>query len=123
VRPPIVIYENWDISIHVSPAQAESFLEPVDVRDGIYVGYDSEGYLLDLSTGMKNKIHHFLCFRWEERYEVVLIHDHEPKENRANELRTRLIDYLKYKYPNEEFNKMTLEDLIQNVGRFMPWKV
>jgi len=44
--PPIFVFEGDDLSVHDSVEGAEGFLEPPDVREGIYVAFDSQGRVL-----------------------------------------------------------------------------
>ena len=53
VRPPIVIAEEWDVSLHGSVEAVAQFLEPPDVARGIYEIYDAEGRLLRATTDGK----------------------------------------------------------------------
>ena len=77
MKSPIVIVEDGDISVHPSPEHAEVFLEPSDVKDSNYIGYDSEGNLLDLSVVPAEK-HHSLLFFNNEIYPLdTLIHQRE----------------------------------------------
>lgn len=48
MRPPIVIDENGDISFFSSVEAAARKIEPIDVRNNEYVGYDSKGFILRL---------------------------------------------------------------------------
>ena len=48
MTPPIVIDENGDITLYQSAEAAGCALEPVDVQNGEYVVYDSEGFILTL---------------------------------------------------------------------------
>jgi hypothetical protein len=50
VAAPVVIVEGWDVSLFESVAEAESYLEPVDVSDGVYFGFDAEGRLSRIET-------------------------------------------------------------------------
>lgn len=47
---PIFIAEGWDLKLYESLRDAVLDLEPVDVEDGIYTGYDSQGRLLKIET-------------------------------------------------------------------------
>lgn len=44
-----VIVEGNDVSLFSTKEQAEAALEAIDVRDGVYVGYDADGRLLQIS--------------------------------------------------------------------------
>ncbi|MBB1062172.1 hypothetical protein [Marilutibacter spongiae] len=48
MQPPIVVVESGDICVFPSVDAAARYLEPVDVRNGEYVAYDSAGFLLKL---------------------------------------------------------------------------
>ncbi|MCH8543992.1 MAG: hypothetical protein LAT61_10520 [Alcanivorax sp.] len=50
MKTPIVVYENGDVSIFRSVADAEVGLESIDVINDEYVAYDATGYLLDLKV-------------------------------------------------------------------------
>ena len=49
-RAPILVWESGDLYAFQSLAEAESALEPPDVRNGVYRGFDGDGRLLALST-------------------------------------------------------------------------
>ena len=49
---PIVVAEGWDIILFKTVADAESYLEPIDVINGIFDGYDAEGRLLKFETNV-----------------------------------------------------------------------
>ena len=128
MKPPIVIVENNDISVHPSAKHAGDFLEPWDVRDGVYTAYDSEGYLPDLNIQPITVEHHFLWFRWVESYEIVVVTEHKPMVNHSGELCRRLTNYLNadsksklQNKSNDELPTKPLEQLIQAVGKYMPW--
>jgi hypothetical protein len=124
VKPPIVIAESYDISVHPSVEHAEAQLEPVDVNDGIYVGYDCEGHLLDLKVEFVSRKHHFLCFKWTLYHEAVIISEHEPVSDCSNELRSKLVHCLaSKKIPEKELQEASLDWLIRQVGRYMPWRL
>ena len=46
VRPPIILNEHGSIDVFQSTEAAEIYMEPIDVENGEYVAYDSEGRLL-----------------------------------------------------------------------------
>ncbi len=124
MRPPVVIVESYDISIHPSVEHVEAFLEPVDVRDGIYVAYDCEGHFLDLTVESVERQRHFLCFKWMERYEHVVLSEHVPTLDRSAELRGKLVNCLISEGASEkELQDVPLEELIKKVERLWPWHV
>ena len=50
IRFPIIIAEGWDVTLFDPAAEAESYLEPVDVAGAIFRGYDAEGRALEVET-------------------------------------------------------------------------
>lgn len=48
IEPPIIVGEYWDVTLFVSVAEAESYLEPWDVTDETFRCYDAEGRLLEI---------------------------------------------------------------------------
>lgn len=50
MQPPLIVAEGLDLKLYDSVRDAELDLEPVDVQDGCYVGYDSEGRELLLTV-------------------------------------------------------------------------
>jgi hypothetical protein len=126
MKPPIVIVEGHDVSVHPSPEHAATYLEPRDVNDGVYVAYDSEGWLLDLNVKRVKREHHFLWFRWVVSYQGVVLSEHEPATDGSAELRRKLVEYLNLiskKKPEGELPTASLDQLIQAAGRYMPWRV
>ena len=117
-----MVCESYDISVHPSVEHTEKFLEPVDVRDGIYVVYDREGHLLDITVGLVERERHFLWFRWKVHFEGVIISEHEPVCDCSSELRSKLINYLTHcRMSEEELHGLPLEELIRKIGKYMPW--
>lgn len=55
IKIPIIIAEGFDVTLYTSISDAELDLEAVDVKEGIFRGYDAEGRLLDISTN-RNKV-------------------------------------------------------------------
>lgn len=50
MQPPVIIAEGLDLKLYDSVHDAALDLEAIDVQDGIYVGYDSEGRELLLTV-------------------------------------------------------------------------
>ena len=48
--PPVFIDDHGDVSVFRSVPEAASWIEPIDVQNREYVGYDALGRLLDLAT-------------------------------------------------------------------------
>lgn len=47
MKPPIFVYEPADLSVFDEVWKAERYIEPPDVKEGIYFFYDSEGLVLE----------------------------------------------------------------------------
>lgn len=47
-QPPILCFEENDLVSFTSVRAAERYMEPIDVRDGVYTCFDSIGNRLDL---------------------------------------------------------------------------
>lgn len=78
MKPPIIVNESGDADIFDSVEQAEGYLEAVDVNDGRYEAYDSEGRKLLLTATS----------------DAVKIQEGEVEPTHADELRTILINFL-----------------------------
>jgi hypothetical protein len=50
MQPPVIVAEGLDLKLYDSVRDAALDLEAIDVQDGIYVGYDSEGRELLLAV-------------------------------------------------------------------------
>lgn len=48
MKTPIILYGDGGVDLFKSLAEAESYAEPIDVRNHEYVAYDSEGRKLQL---------------------------------------------------------------------------
>ncbi|MPZ69618.1 MAG: hypothetical protein GEU71_08820 [Actinobacteria bacterium] len=79
-REPIFIIEGHDVGIFASVEAAQNQLEPTDVSDAVYKGYDAEGRRLKITTDGQNT--------------VIAIADSEPLAalELERELRRFLID-------------------------------
>jgi hypothetical protein len=73
MKEPIIITEDYDISIHPTVEHAEKFLEIRDVKDNIYVAYDSAGQLLNIFVDFIKCQKRFLWLKWTSEYETVII--------------------------------------------------
>ena len=121
MKPPILIVESYDISVHPSIEHAERFLEPFDVKNGIYTAYDYEGNLLDLYVTKETEKSRLFFLKWSTEYEKVNLRDRQPIENRQAELREKLFEYLQYRGKKPELEQMDFVQLIGRVRKYMPW--
>lgn len=125
MKLPIIITENMDVSVHPTVDHAETFIESVDVREGIFTVYDSEGFVLDLIMETKQKENHFLFFKWTTAFEKVTIREKKLQQHdSSSELKKKLLKYLEYKgVKAEEMASFSVNDLIVEVSKYMPWKM
>jgi hypothetical protein len=49
-----VIADDLDLSFFATKEAAESYMEAIDVSNGVYVGYDSEGRILNIRPKGQN---------------------------------------------------------------------
>jgi hypothetical protein len=103
MKPPIFVYEKGPLYIFKSVNDAESYLEPIDVKNNEYVAYDSEGRLLCLSA---TSFH-------------VTIESAELEPNHAPELRKILVGFLAYmKTPEDWLEIASLQDLVTKASEY-----
>lgn len=108
MKEPIIVTENGDIDIFESVEKAERYIEPIDVKTGDSVFYDSEGRILQASVIEDSR-----------GIEKTVIED--GKEYRVNnsELKRILIDFLEYlDYPRHELEVMELSSLVKESLKF-----
>lgn len=56
MKPPIIVYNWGDMLLFGSVEAAEQALEAIDVENGEYLAFDSEGRLLELIADPWNKV-------------------------------------------------------------------
>ncbi|SFL83788.1 hypothetical protein [Nitrosomonas communis] len=92
MRAPIIVVEHGDVAIFNSAANAEIWLEPIDVKNGEYVAYDRDGRLLQLVIKLIEKP----SFIGEVKsIESVKISGAEEGVNHVIALRKALINFFK----------------------------
>jgi hypothetical protein len=113
MKPPLFVIEGADVSAYVSLEALEIHLEAIDVKNNIYVVYDSEGRLLTLGTVAKKNPILFGLFCIEVEHVVVLSVETEPKHQIA--LRDRLIKNLSHSKKQEAavYSQMSLDETVQ----------
>ncbi len=110
LEPPLLLWESGDLHIFDSVPEAESWLEAVDVRDGIYRGFDARGRLLMLGTSLKvSKVLGLL----KTAIERVVISSAEEVPGHREELRGILLKFLAACGDDSEaLGRMSLDELI-----------
>jgi hypothetical protein len=98
MKAPIIIDNFGDVLIFDSVEKAERYIEPIDVLNGEYVAYDSEGRLL----------HPII----ESPFKVVLM-PAEGEAGHAQELHEVLIDFFKRIGTSKDWlGRASLHDLV-----------
>ena len=109
-RPPLLVWESGDLHTFQSVAEAESALEPPDVRNGIYRGFDGDGRLLALSTTVRREKFLGIVSVSRERVSVALA---EESPNHRDELKGILQRFLAaVGEAAEVVTAMTFEELV-----------
>jgi len=109
-HPPLLVWESGDLYAFQSVAEAESSLEPPDVKNGIYRGFDGDGRLLALSTTIRRERLLGVLSISRERVSVALA---EESPNHRDELAGNLRLFLAaVGKPAEALTAMTFEELV-----------
>jgi hypothetical protein len=95
---PIILNNFGDVLVFDSVEKAVRYIEPIDVSNNEYTGYDGEGRLLQLSVLNDTRI-------------VIGLAENEP--NHKDELYNVLIDFLaRIGIAQEWLKQASLEDLV-----------
>jgi hypothetical protein len=98
IKPPIIVDEHGTAMVFESIDDAERYLEPIDVSNGEYVAYDSEGRLLKL-IATKPQI-------------TIQSDDLEPQhQGHVGELLIRLLSHAGV--PSDVLERKSLQELVQ----------
>jgi hypothetical protein len=105
-KPPIIADNRGDLCVFETIAQAESYMEPVDVRNGEYVVFDSEGRsLVPVVASNGNR-------------ERTVLKSAESTPAHAKALRDALIRFLaKTRFASPSPEKMSLAQLLDLMPR------
>lgn len=95
--------------------EAYSYLEPVDVKNGEYVVYDADGFLLKIGVIEKQKSYFGL---WKFKNLFVNIEDN-GSEDKSKELIELLISFLTTAGINNVEKDVKLPELIANTEKFL----
>lgn len=97
VRLPIIICESGDVHIYDSIDKAARSIESLDVLQGEYIVYDSEGYVLDLHVDELYIPRGPKWLRWLLGVPIgpVEIRGRKESQPREQELRSTLVDFLR----------------------------
>lgn len=108
MKTPIIVSENGDILIFPTVEEACAYLEPIDVRNGEYIAYDSDGQLLELKVSLEKTKNIFGINFQKERVSInsTLTEDKEG-------LIARLENFLVSVSKSEIDNGSSLPDLIR----------
>jgi len=98
------------VGLYTSVEKAQSYLEAIDVKAGVYRGFDSEGYPLELSVRRRADA------RWYSfgTHEEVSIRVDETKPKQEAELREILVTLLAYlRVLPENVSETSLAELVE----------
>jgi hypothetical protein len=99
MKPPIIVHEHGDTSIYASKEDAAKDLEAIDVMNGEYLAYDSEGLQLKLEAS--------------SRWGTVSIADPIPPVRQPEALRPILREYLHlFGVSDSWIDTVSLDDLV-----------
>jgi hypothetical protein len=111
MKYPIIICEECDIQFFKSTDDAEAELEPIDVKNGIYLAYDSEGAVLNLVVHKQKIIKKWWQIWLPEEVEKVKIEECINKDFKAIELSEKLSSF--YEKLSIKFDhSMSLSELV-----------
>jgi hypothetical protein len=122
VKPPIFVRADEPLLIYATPEDAARYLDWIDVEDGIYTPFDSEGRLLRFELAYtKTKLLSFIPVTSEE----VVVREAEAEPTHREELRQVLIDGLAaHGEERDSLDELSLEDLeslaIKRIGFDFP---
>jgi hypothetical protein len=112
MKPPIILDNRGDLRFFRAAHDAEAYAEPIDVRNGEYVGYDSQGRILSL-TVVSEQVPGLLG-RFGGHSERVVIGSEEATPQHAEELSGALRGFLRRAGVNREWlNSASLDELVQ----------
>ncbi len=92
IRYPILAFcEGW-LQLFKSKQDAEKYIEPIDVQNGAWVAFDTEGKVLDLAVEQEATRGIWALFTRSE--EVVRICDTNPPVVDSKRLQQMIVDYI-----------------------------
>src|SRR3972149_10697539 len=92
MRPPIVVTGDGDALVFDSPEAVGWYLDWMDVEDGLYRAWDSEGLPLALEVTREKRKRRWLP--GETTIEIVVVREGSCRELVPDELRQELVKYL-----------------------------
>lgn len=111
MRPPIVLSASGDIAIFKDMDSLLRYVEPIDVANGEYVAYDSEGRRVYLQSRKKTTHSLFGLIRDERYTSVIAEEEEEPKH--ADELCVLLVNALASVDVRETARRRNLRDTLE----------
>lgn len=109
---PIIICELEDVALFETVESAELKLEPFDVLNGEFVGYDAEGRLLSLEVREEERKSLFGMLKGPVEVTKIFCHDKEPLHQK--DLCESLVRFLR-RIDEPVSSKETLEELIDKL--------
>lgn len=90
-KPPIIIVDGFDVSLHSSIDEAEKWLEPWSVRQSAHKIFDALGHLLS-AVVVVDKAAHLFGTSIHEKVRILM---DDPVVDASGELKCALIGHLK----------------------------
>jgi hypothetical protein len=113
MRPPIIVRGDGDLMVFGSDVDAARRVEPIDVEDGVYRAWDSEGRILTFNVERRREP----GLIGSRTVEAVTL-DEAPGRTDAAQLREELISYLSRRdFPREDVDKLSLERLVSTAAK------
>lgn len=114
MKPPLIVESSSEILFFKSIENAEAYIEPIDVRDGVYKNiYDTEGKRLKLKVIKETGTSLFGLYKYT--IEKIVIEYDGNTNNYSSELRKTIIQYLSkidVGVPENDIYKKSLGHLI-----------
>jgi hypothetical protein len=118
ISPPVIVRSEGDVLVFGSLEEAACNAEWPDVEDGLYRGWDANGQLLEFSVAARVVKRRLLPGSRTLREVVV-----RPIQGSfaANELRDQLSRDVGRLTSQDEANRMTLPELVNEAQRLFGW--
>lgn len=111
IKTPIIVNENGDIDIFRDLETTENYLEPIDIKNGEYEIFDSEGRVIEQSIQKKKK--YFLSAETET---VLLSPSNTFDAPRLSKILKRHLISINIHFNNESSLEDILSITLLNIG-------
>ena len=112
---PIIVDEHGDLMVFASESELSDYLEPIDVRNGEYIAYDSKGEQLTLLVETEKLRSKILGQTLRERVIVGPRIDGDKSVS----LKIVIADYLTKVSVLDSFQELELDQLVRELKNFL----